>query len=235
MAQASIANMVNSNTAPPSTSASIQGSSKLTPIDVDANELASMADTVASIAGTVDSNAAPPAASTAIQGFSKLAPVNVDANDLASMADTAYAAPEPSPDSSSDSSISGDPPNDYQEDLLEHCTFRDPGATPAAPPDDMEMDLPEEDPDPVMEDANMLNSSTTPLLSVGDQQTLGTGPPTAPYGTLHPRFCLGRPRWAGINHSSWYHKTCHSWYWCSHQPQQMTRTLPQMRHLTPAP
>jgi len=91
-ARASIANMADSNTAPPSTSAAIQGSSKLAPSNVDTNDLASMADTVASIAGTVDSNAAPPAASTAIQGFSKLAPVNVDANDLASMADTDYAA-----------------------------------------------------------------------------------------------------------------------------------------------
>ncbi len=45
------------------------------------------------------------------------------------------------------------------------------------------MELSEEDLDPVTDDADMPDSSTLPLLSVGDQQqTLGTGPPMAPYG-----------------------------------------------------
>ncbi len=140
----------------------------------------SLAMAQASIANIANSNTAPPSTSASIQGYSKLNPINVDANDLVSMADTAYAALEPSSDSSFDSSISGNPPDDYQEDLLEHCTFHYCGASPAAPPDDMEMELPEENPDPIMEDADVLNSSTAPLLSVGDQQqTLGTGPPMA--------------------------------------------------------
>jgi len=46
MAQASISGTVDSNTALPSTSKVIQGSSKLVPVDVDANDLASMAVTV---------------------------------------------------------------------------------------------------------------------------------------------------------------------------------------------
>jgi len=67
-----------------------------------------------------------------------------------------------------------------QDDLPEHCMFHYPGATPAAPLDDMDMELPKEDPDPVMDDADMPDSSTLPLSSVGDQQqTLGTGPPMA--------------------------------------------------------
>jgi len=119
----------------PPASAAIQGSSKLAPIDVDADDLASMTDMVASIADTVESNAAPPAASTATQGSSKLTPVDVDADDLASMTDTADAASEPSSDSSSDSSISEDPPDDTQEVPLEHHKFHYPGATYAAPPD----------------------------------------------------------------------------------------------------
>ncbi len=57
-AQASITNMVNSSTIPPSASMAIQGSSKLAPVDVHADDLASMTDTVACIAATVDSTAA---------------------------------------------------------------------------------------------------------------------------------------------------------------------------------
>jgi len=45
-AQASVAGMVNSNAAPLAASTAIQGSSKLTPVDVNANYLASMANTV---------------------------------------------------------------------------------------------------------------------------------------------------------------------------------------------
>ncbi len=165
----------------------------------------------------VDSNAAPPAASTAIS--SKLKPVDVNANDLASMADTVYTASEPLSDSSSDSSISDDPSEDSTEDSLEHHMFHYSGATPAAPLDDMDTALPEEDPDSVADDANMPDSSTLPLSSVGDQQqTLGTAPPMPPYGTLNPGFCFGRPRQVGIKHSSQYHKTHHPQYQCLHQP-----------------
>jgi len=50
----------------------------------------------------------------------------------------------------------------------------------------METECPEEAPDPVMDDATMPDYSTTPLLSVGDQQqTLGDGPPTAPPQGTH--------------------------------------------------
>jgi len=63
-AQASVANTVDSTTVPPSASAALQGSSKLAPIDVDADDLAPMTDTIASIADTVDSTATPPIVST---------------------------------------------------------------------------------------------------------------------------------------------------------------------------
>ncbi len=136
----------------------------------------------------------PPSASNVTQGSSKLVPVNGDANDLASMVDTIYAASEPSSDSSSKSSDLEDPPDDSSEDPPEHHS----DATPVAPPDDMEMELPEEDLDPVMDDAHMPNSSTLPLLSVGDQQqTLGTGPsmPPTESSTTGPALAdLGR--WA---------------------------------------
>jgi len=179
-AQALVTNTAGSNSAPPSTSTVIQGSSKLAPIDAEANDLAFMADTVASNAGTADSNAAPPTTNTATQGSSKLAPINVDANDLAFMADTAYPSVESSSDSSSDSSISEDPPEDPSEDFTTRM-FYCLAATSAAPPEDMEMELPEEDPDPVTDDANIPDHSTALLSSVGDpQQTLGDGPPTAP-------------------------------------------------------
>ena len=159
-----------------------------------------MTDTVASIADTVDSNAAPPAASTTIQGSSKLTLVNVNADDLASMADTANTVSEPSSDSSFDSSISDDPSDYSQEEPLEYHKLHCPEATSVAPPNDMETELPEEDPDPVMEDANMFNSSTTPLSSVGDQQqTLGTGPPTAPLWNPPPRVLPQQTQVGGHN------------------------------------
>ncbi len=164
-----------------------------------------MADTAASIVGTVDSDATPPAASTAIQGFSKLLPIDVNANDLASMADTAYNTLEPSSGSSSAFSISDDPPDNSQEEPLEHHSFQYPGATSVAPLDDMETELPEEDPDPVMGDTNMLNSSTTPLSSVGDQQqTLGD--PHCPPGThiiIHKKPSM---------HCSWVPHGINGWY-----------------------
>ncbi len=200
----------------------IQGSSKLAPVDVDADDLASMTDTVPSIAATVNSTAAPPAASTASQGLSKLAPVDVDANDLTSMADTVYATSEPS-HTSSDSSISGNPPDNYETTLELHQIYHS-GATSAAPLDDMEMELPEEDPDPVTDDADMPDSSNLPLSSVGDpQQTLGDGPPTAPpQGIYFPRPCFGRLGQVGVTHHSWNHKTCHLWYQQLYSPQQLT-------------
>jgi len=113
----------------------------------------SLATAQASVAGMEDSKAAPHSASTAIQGSSKLVPIDVDANDLASMVDTVYTTSEPLSDSSSDSSILGDPPEDSQENLLEHCMFHYSGATSVAPPDDMDVELFEEDPDPVADDA----------------------------------------------------------------------------------
>ncbi len=45
-AQVSVAGMVDSNAAPPTASTIIQGSSKLVPVDVDANDPASMANIV---------------------------------------------------------------------------------------------------------------------------------------------------------------------------------------------
>jgi len=148
-------------------------------VDIEVNDLASMADTVASNVGTVHSDAAPPTLNTATHGSSQLAPIDVDANDLASMTDTVQASVESSSDSSIDSSISEGHPEGYSADFT--CMFYRAATTSAAPPEDMEMELPEEAPDPVMADANMTNHSTTPLLSVGDQQqTLGDGPPQPP-------------------------------------------------------
>ena len=104
-------------------------------------------------------------------------PVDIDADDLAFMVDTVYYASDSSSASSSNSSILEDPPDDSSEDPPEHH----PDITPVAPLDDMETELPEEDPDPVTDDTDMPDSSTLSLLSVGDQQqTLGTGPPMAP-------------------------------------------------------
>ncbi len=130
----------------------------------------SLATAQVSVAGMVDSNATPPSSSNVIQGSSKLVPVNVDANDLASMADTVFEASEPSSNSSSDSSDLEDPPDDFSEDPPEHYLYNHSGTTPVACPDDIEMELPEEDHDPVVDKANMPDSSTLPLSSVGDQQ-----------------------------------------------------------------
>jgi len=70
---------------------------------------------------------------------------------------------------------SEEPQDDSSEDPPEHHS----GTTPMAPLDDMEIELPEEDPDPITENVNMPDSSSLPLLSVGDQhQTLG--PPHTP-------------------------------------------------------
>jgi len=174
--QASVTTMAGSSTAPLHLCCNTR-LLKVGSVVVDANDLASMADTVASNAGTVYSNATPPATTTAIQGSSQLAPVNANANDLASMADTAYASMESSSDSSSDSSISEDSPEeDSPDDFLVLCVFHHSGATSAVPPKDMKMELPEEDPDPVMDDADMLNYSNLLLSSVGDPQQTLTAP-----------------------------------------------------------
>jgi len=219
--QASVTTMAGSSTAPLHLCCNTR-LLKVGSVVVDANDLASMADTVASNAGIVYSNATPPATTTAIQGSSQLAPVNVNANDLASMADTAYASMESSSDSSSDSSISEDPLEDSPEGYLALCVFHCSGATSAAPPYDMEMELPEEDPDPVMDDTNMPHYSNLPLLSIGDpQHTLGDGPLTAPQRTHFPGSCFGRPRQVGVTHHSWYRKTCHFWYEHLYLPQQI--------------
>ncbi len=112
--------MVNSSNVPPSASMAIQGLSQLALVDANANDLASMADTVLSNAGTVHSDAAPPATNTATHGSSQLAPIDVDTDDLASMADTANTSVESSLDSSSDSSISEDPPEDSSGTFTHH-------------------------------------------------------------------------------------------------------------------
>jgi len=60
------------------------------------------------------------------------------------MVDTVYDASGSLSNSSSDSSDSEDPPeNSYEDPSEDH-----PDSTPMASLDDMEMDLPEEDPDP---------------------------------------------------------------------------------------
>ncbi len=136
---------------------------------MEANDLASMADTVASKVDSVHSDAAPPATNTITQGSSQLVPIDVDADNLASMADTANASVESSLDSSSDSSISEDPPEGSSGAFTNHV-FHCSAATSTDPPEDMEMELPEVTPDPVTDDANMPDHSSTPLSSVGVQQ-----------------------------------------------------------------
>jgi len=137
----------------------------------------SLAMAQASVAAMVTANAAPPPDSTTpVLGSSKVRPIDLDTNNLASMVDTVYNSSESSSDSSSASdsstSLNDLPVEDSEEDNLDSAHL--------APPNDMETELSEEDPDPVMEDATMPDSTTIPLLSVGDQQqTLGTGPPTA--------------------------------------------------------
>ncbi len=165
----------------------IQGSATLAPVDVEANDLPSMADTVASNASTVHSDAAPPATNTAAKGSSQLAPINVDIDDLASMADMVDASVESSLDSSSDSSISEDPPG-VSSGVFTHHVFYCSAATSEAPPEDMETEPPDAAPDPVMDDDDMPDHPSTLLLSVGDQQK---GPPQ---GTHYPGSCSGRPR-----------------------------------------
>jgi len=120
--------------------------------------------------------------------------VDLDGDDLASMVDTIYDASESSSNSLSDSDSKtplDDPPaqEDYEEDY--------PDSEPMAPPDDMVMELSEEDPDPVMDDTNMPDSTTISLLSVGvQQQTLGVGPPMAPLQNPPTRVLLWQT-WAG--------------------------------------
>jgi len=63
-AQASMNSTSGATSGPPTTLGVIQGSSKLAPVDLEANDLASMADTVASKADSDHSAAAPLAATT---------------------------------------------------------------------------------------------------------------------------------------------------------------------------
>jgi len=115
-----------------------------------------------------------------------LKPVDVNADDLTSMIDTIDGPSDSSSDSSSSSSISEYPPDDLQGDPLDYHKIIFSGNYYVDPPADMATEHPEEAPDPVMIDTNMPDYSTTPLLSVGDQQqTLGDGPPTAPPQGTH--------------------------------------------------
>ena len=199
-AQASTGNTANSPTDPPLASTAILGSSALAPVNVDDDDLASKVDTVASKADTVDSPITP-AALAILPTHTKLKPVDIDADDLASMIDTVDGPSDSSSsDSSSDSSISEDPPDDPQEDPMDYHKIIYSGNYYVDPPDDMETERPEAAPDPVMADANLLNNSTTPLLSVGDpQQTLGDGPPTAPPRNPPTRVLLRQARASGCN------------------------------------
>jgi len=123
----------------------------------------SLATAQTSVAGTVEEETDSALASTTVQGAKTLVPVDVDADDLASMENSIY-----SPCSSSgslSSSSQADHPDLATDDPLE----------------EMETGPPNEEPDPDATNVAMLDSSTVPLQSVGDQQqTLGDGPPTAP-------------------------------------------------------
>jgi len=118
-----------------------------------------------------------PPTPTIAPGSSKVKPIDLDTDNLASMVDTVYNASESSSNSSSDSDstspLEDSPEEDSEEDF--------PNSDPTAPPDDTVIELPEEDPDPVMEDIEDIPDSTTiPLSSVGvQQQTLCVGPPMA--------------------------------------------------------
>ncbi len=76
---------------------------------------------------------------------------------------------QPLSNSSSNSSGLEDACDDSSEDPPQVHLYNHSGATPAAPPGDMEIKLSEEDHDPVTDNANMPDSSTLTLLSVGDQ------------------------------------------------------------------
>jgi len=113
-------------------------------MDIEANDLASMADTVASNVGTVHSDATPSTPNITTHGSSQLAPIDIDANDLASMEDTVHASVESSSYSSIDFSISEGHPEGYFADF--NCMFYCLATTSAAPLEDMVTELPEEDP-----------------------------------------------------------------------------------------
>jgi len=200
-AQASVNTTAGSASAPPA-SGIIIGTSALAPLDLEADDLASMADTIASNTNTAPSDGVPTKATTTIPGLSQLVPIDVDADDLASMADTVDASVESSSDSSSASSISDDLPDGTPGAAFNFMIHRPP-ALPTAPPEDMETELPETelpeaDPDPVEATATIPAAPTTALLSVGDQQqTLGDGPPTAPPRNPPTRVLLRQTRAGG--------------------------------------
>jgi len=124
----------------------------------------SLATAQASVAGTIEEDVDPPPAKTATQGAKILVSVDVDADDLTSMDDSLY---NPSSSSSSSSPSSKDYP---------------PNSASTAPPEDIETEHPEAEPNPVAEDVTILNSTTAPLQSVGDQQqTLGDAPRSSNY------------------------------------------------------
>jgi len=121
----------------------------------------SLAMAQASITGTIDKDAEPSAKTVAL-GAKSFMPVDIDADDLASVEDSFYNSCS---SSSSSSSSFKDPPN----------------STSTAPPEDIKMELSEAEPDHVVEGVTMLDSTTVPLQSVGDQQqTLGDGTPHSP-------------------------------------------------------
>jgi len=137
---------VNSNASPPTVPITIQGSSTLAPVTIDDDDLASKVDTITSMDNTADSPPAP-AASAVLLGSSKLAPVDMDADDLASMIDTVEGPPDSSSDSSSNLSISEDPPKDLQGEPLDYHKIIFSGTYYVDPPDDMDTERPEEAPD----------------------------------------------------------------------------------------
>jgi len=171
---ASLADTANASTATPTTSSPPSQNGVLDTLQAPAtategDDLDSMADTL-----TVNSDTSMVSSSPVhiADGFlANLAPVDLDDDDLGSLVDTIAYHLDSSSSDSSQGLFDEDPPEDSAED--------DPPAT-TAPLDDMVMELPEADPDPVMADAALPNSSTTSPPSVGDQQqTLGMGPPTA--------------------------------------------------------
>jgi len=169
LANTVIASTDTPTTSPPPSQTGALDTSQFPATATEGDDLDSMADTL-----TVNSDTSMASSSPAYiaDGFlANLAPVDLDNDDLGSLADTIAHHLASSSLASSQDLFDEDPPEDSAGDA--------PPAT-MAPPDDMVMELPEADPNPVMADAALPTSSTTSLLSVGDQQqTLGMGPPTA--------------------------------------------------------
>jgi len=169
LANTVIASTDTPTTSPPPSQTGALDTSQFPATATEGDDLDSMADTLTVNSDT--SMASSSLAYIAIGFLANLAPVDLDDDNLGSLADTIAHHSASSSSASSQALYDEDPPEDPAGDA--------PPAT-TAPLDDMVMELPEADPDPVMADAALPNSSTTSLLSVGDQQqTLGTGPPMA--------------------------------------------------------